>query len=141
MGGVAAIKTLGAVPTGTALNGDVRIESSRLRSLLTMFLCIDNVRKSLSLDVEEALLYLGVGYLNTERIQQVGSQGYISSTNVSSVADFVNLPKETARRKIKRMTEQGLLENNSGVVVKDIARWFEFVEQLPAWERPTRALS
>ncbi len=92
---------------------------------------MDNIRVSLDLDVEEMLLYLGIGYLNTERIQQVGSNGYISSTNVSSVADFMKIPKETARRKIKRLIALGLVENKRGVVVSDVARWFAFVRQLP----------
>jgi len=58
-------------------------------------------------------------------------RGYISATNISSVADFMNLPKETARRKIKRLIAFGLVENNKGVVVCDIERWFSFVDQLP----------
>jgi hypothetical protein len=107
------------------------IETARLQSLLSVFLLIDNVRRSLGLDAEEALLYLAIGYLNTERIQQIGSQGYISSTNVSSVADFVNLPKETARRKIARLAEHGLVLNNGGIVVSNVTRWFGFIEQLP----------
>ncbi len=110
---------------------DSRSEASRLLALRTFFGAMDNIRVSLDLDVEEMLLYLGIGYLNTERIQQVGSNGYISSTNVSSVADFMKIPKETARRKIKRLIALGLVENKRGVVVSDVARWFAFVRQLP----------
>ena len=77
------------------------------------------------------LLYLSIGYLNTERIQQVGSNGYISSTNISSVADFMKIPKETARRKIKRLIAMGLVENKHGVVVSDATRWFAISRQLP----------
>lgn len=114
---------------------DRPFETSRLQSLLSVFLLIDGVRKALSLDTEEALLYLGIGYLNTERIQQMGSHGYIAATNVSSVADFVNLPKETARRKIARLTEAGLVVNSGGIVVADVGRWFQFIEPLAARER------
>jgi predicted transcriptional regulator len=89
------------------------------------------MRVALNLDVEEMLLYLGVGYLNTERIQQIGSNGYITSTNVSSVADFMKIPKETARRKIKRLIALGLIENKRGVVVSDVSSWFAFVRQMP----------
>ena len=106
-------------------------ETAQLIALRSYFASIDNMRASLNLDVEEMLLYLGVGYLNTERIQQIGSNGYITSTNVSSVADFMKIPKETARRKIKRLIALGLIENKRGVVVSDVSRWFAFVRQMP----------
>jgi hypothetical protein len=106
-------------------------EAAQLIALRSFFASIDNMRMSLNLDVEEMLLYLGVGYLNTERIQQIGSNGYITSTNVSSVADFMKIPKETARRKIKRLISLGLVENKRGVVVSDVSRWFAFVRQMP----------
>ena len=110
---------------------DGRNEASQLVALRSFFASIDNMRASLNLDVEEMLLYLGVGYLNTERIQQIGTNGYITSTNVSSVADFMKIPKETARRKIKRLIALGLVENKRGVVVSDVSRWFAFVRQMP----------
>ncbi len=112
-------------------------EASHLLALRSLFGSIENIRSSLNVDVEEMLLYLSIGYLNTERIQQVGSKGYISSTNISSVADFMKIPKETARRKIKRLIEMGLVENKHGVVVSDAARWFSISRQLPlALDRP-----
>ena len=112
-------------------------EASHLLALRSLFGAIENIRSSLNLDVEELLLYLSIGYLNTERIQQVGSNGYISSTNVSSVADFMKIPKETARRKIKRLIAMGLVENRHGVVVSDAGRWFAISRQLPlALDRP-----
>jgi hypothetical protein len=112
-------------------------EASHLLALRSLFGSIENIRSSLKVDVEEMLLYLSIGYLNTERIQQVGSKGYISSTNISSVADFMKIPKETARRKIKRLIEMGLVENKHGVVVSDAARWFSISRQLPlALDRP-----
>lgn len=110
---------------------DGRSEAAQLIALRSFFASIDTMRVSLNLDVEEMLLYLGVGYLNTERIQQIGSNGYITSTNVSSVADFMKIPKETARRKIKRLIALGLIENKRGVVVSDVSRWFAFVRQMP----------
>lgn len=106
-------------------------EASHLMALRSLFGSIENIRSTLNLDVEELLLYLSIGYLNTERIQQVGSNGYISSTNISSVADFMKIPKETARRKIKRLIAMGLVENNHGVVVSDAERWFAISRQLP----------
>ena len=110
---------------------DGRTEAAQLLALRSFFASIDTMRDSLDLDVEEMLLYLGVGYLNTERIQQVGANGYIATTNVSSVADFMKIPKETARRKIKRLISLGLVENKRGVVVSDVTRWFAFVRQMP----------
>ena len=119
------------VVPSTSVRMDGRPEAAQLRALRGLFMAIDTIRNTLGLDVEEALLYLGIGYLNTERIQQLGMSGYISATNIASVADFMNLPKETARRKIKRLISLGLVENERGVVVCDIARWFCFVDQLP----------
>ena len=106
-------------------------EASHLLALRSFFGSIESIRSSLNIDVEEMLLYLSIGYLNTERIQQVGSNGYISSTNISSVADFMKIPKETARRKIKRLIAMGLVENKHGVVVSDAARWFAISRQIP----------
>lgn len=108
-----------------------RSEISQLLALRVFFGAIDNMRVSLDLDVEELLLYLGIGYLNTERIQQIGGNGYICLTNVSSVADFMKIPKETARRKIKRLIGLGLVENKRGVVVSDVAHWYSLVRQFP----------
>ena len=106
-------------------------EASHLLALRTFFGAIENIRHTLNIDVEEMLLYLSIGYLNTERIQQVGSNGYISATNIASVADFMKIPKETARRKIKRLIAMGLVENRHGVVVSDAARWFAISRQIP----------
>jgi len=106
-------------------------EASHLLALRTFFGAIDNIRHTLNIDVEEMLLYLSIGYLNTERIQQVGTNGYISATNIASVADFMKIPKETARRKIKRLIAMGLVENKHGVVVSDAARWFAISRQIP----------
>jgi hypothetical protein len=106
-------------------------EASHLLALRTFFGAIDNIRHTLNIDVEEMLLYLSIGYLNTERIQQVGTNGYISATNIASVADFMKIPKETARRKIKRLIAKGLVENKHGVVVSDAARWFAISRQIP----------
>jgi hypothetical protein len=110
---------------------DSPYEASHLQALRSLFGSIENIRSTLNLDVEELLLYLCIGYLNTERIQQVGANGYISSTNISSVADFMKIPKETARRKIKRLIAMGLVENKHGVVVSDATRWFAISRQLP----------
>lgn len=106
-------------------------ETSHLLALRSLFGAIENIRATLNVDVEEMLLYLSIGYLNTERIQQVGSNGYITATNISSVADFMKIPKETARRKIKRLIAMGLVENRHGVVVSDAERWFAISRQLP----------
>ena len=106
-------------------------EASHLLALRSFFGAIENIRSTLNIDVEEMLLYLSIGYLNTERIQQVGTNGYISATNIASVADFMKIPKETARRKIKRLIALGLVENRHGVVVSDAARWFAISRQLP----------
>jgi hypothetical protein len=106
-------------------------EASHLLALRSFFGAIENIRASLNIDVEEMLLYLSIGYLNTERIQQVGTNGYISATNIASVADFMKIPKETARRKIKRLIALGLVENRHGVVVSDAARWFAISRQIP----------
>ena len=112
-------------------------EASHLLALRNFFGSIENIRSSLNIDVEEMLLYLSIGYLNTERIQQVGTNGYISATNIASVADFMKIPKETARRKIKRLIAMGLVENKHGVVVSDAARWFAISRQIPlSVERP-----
>jgi len=122
-----------AVPS-SVINPSIKenaFEASHLLALRSLFGAIDNIRTSLNLDVEEMLLYLSIGYLNTERIQQVGSKGYISATNISSVADFMKIPKETARRKIKRLAAMGLVDNTHGVVVRDAERWFAISRQLP----------
>ncbi len=116
---------------------DSPFEASHLLALRSFFGSIENIRTSLNIDVEEMLLYLSIGYLNTERIQQVGTNGYISATNIASVADFMKIPKETARRKIKRLIAMGLVENKHGVVVSDAARWFAISRQIPlSVERP-----
>jgi hypothetical protein len=120
-----------AAAASASLPVEARPEAAQLRALRGVFVAIDSIRSTLDLDVEEALLYLGIGYLNTERIQQIGVRGYIAATNISSVADFMNLPRETARRKIRRLIQLGLVESNRGVVIADITRWFSFVDQIP----------
>ncbi len=130
MGDSSAVTIASATP---APNGAP--ETMQLIALKGLFSAIDNIRSSLKLDVEEMLLYLCIGYLNTERIQQIGNNGYISSTNISSVADFMKIPKETARRKIKRLAAMGLVDTTQGVVVADVSRWFSIARQLPLAER------
>ena len=99
----------------------------RFQSVRSIFRCLDAIRRTYDLDIEEALLYLGIGYLNTEKIHQMGSRGYIAATNIASAAEFALIPKETARRKIARLAEVGL--------VIDIAAWFQFATQLMPSDR------
>lgn len=110
-------------------------ELRRFQSVRSIFRCLDAIRRTYDLDIEEALLYLGIGYLNTEKIHQMGSRGYIAATNIASAAEFALIPKETARRKIARLAEVGLVTNKGGVVVIDIAAWFQFATQLMPSER------
>lgn len=110
-------------------------ELRRFQSVRSIFRCLDAIRRTYDLDIEEALLYLGIGYLNTEKIHQMGSRGYIAATNIASAAEFALIPKETARRKIARLAEVGLVTNKGGVVVIDIAAWFQFATQLMPSDR------
>ena len=84
---------------------------------------VAEVRRRWSLDLEEALLYLCIGYLNTERSLRMGSHGFVAATNISSVANFIGMPKETARRKINKLIDGGLVLNVGGIVIADIERW------------------
>lgn len=88
---------------------------------------IAQIRRQWDLDMEEALLYLSIGYLNTERIQRIGSQGFVATTNISSVANYIGMPKETARRKINKLIDQGIVLNIGGIVIADLDRWFQLV--------------
>jgi hypothetical protein len=124
----------------SARDGDVpsieRIhELLRFQTVRSMFRCLDAIRRTYDLDIEEALLYLGIGYLNTEKIHQMGSRGYIAATNIASAAEFALIPKETARRKIARLAAAGLVTNKGGVVVTDITGWFQFATQLMPSDR------
>jgi hypothetical protein len=124
----------------SARDGDVpsieRIhELLRFQTVRSMFRCLDAIRRTYDLDIEEALLYLGIGYLNTEKIHQMGSRGYIAATNIASAAEFALIPKETARRKIARLAAVGLVTNKGGVVVTDITGWFQFATQLMPSDR------
>lgn len=110
-------------------------ELRRFQSVRSIFRCLDAIRRTYDLDIEEALLYLGIGYLNTEKIHQMGSRGYIAATNIASAAEFALIPKETARRKIARLADVGLVTNKGGVVVTDITGWFQFATQLMPSDR------
>lgn len=103
--------------------------SSKIGSVRNMFNYVAAVRQDFGIDLEDAMLYLCIGYLNTERIHRMGSRGFVSATNVSSVANFIGMPKETARRKINKMIEAGIVANLGGLTVADLDRWYAHVEK------------
>lgn len=80
-------------------------------------------------DIEEMLLYLRFGYLNTKRTQQAWSNGYICEADVHSVADRLEIPEETGRPKIERRSAMGLVENKTHAA-SDAERRFRVARQL-----------
>jgi hypothetical protein len=103
---------------------DIANLSAFTSSLVSTFLKFKNEH---DLDYDEVLIFMALGRMNFER----GSGGlmYVKPASIVSMVAYLDVPRETLRRKMLLLEERGLVQRNgSGYVVKDLADWMVFDE-------------
>jgi Fic family protein len=85
-------------------------------------------RNKYDLDFDDVLLFLALGQLNFG--SNLGAM-FLEPTNISSISNFLGIPRETARRKLYHLAEHNLVRrSNNGFVVTDIPAWCSVAELL-----------
>ncbi|MGE3248512.1 MAG: hypothetical protein AB7F96_01555 [Beijerinckiaceae bacterium] len=77
------------------------------------------------LDYDEVLIFLALGRMNFEP----GSGGlmYVKPASIVAMVAYLDIPRETLRRKMLLLEERGLVQRNgSGYVVKELNDWLLF---------------
>ena len=77
---------------------------------------------------EELLLFLAIGHLSLEAS---GNLPRLVPRTYLEIAEFLHIPRETARRKLGRLCDRGLGRIvPGGVVVGDVAAWMRLAGSL-----------
>lgn len=102
---------------------------------------LNKIRSKFDLTIDEALILAAVAECNFSRRSQVTG---ISAASAMSVAEFLEVPYETARRRLIRLCDRALLVrvSHDGYMIADLSRIREIVDLLggdpaPAEERST----
>ena len=78
-----------------------------------------------NLDYDEVMIFLALGRMNFEP----GSGGlmYVKPASIVAMVSYLDIPRETLRRKMLLLEERGLVQRNgSGYVVKELGDWLQF---------------
>lgn len=78
-----------------------------------------------NLDYDEVMIFLALGRMNFEP----GSAGlmYVKPASIVAMVSYLDIPRETLRRKMLMLEERGLVQRNgSGYVVKELGDWLQF---------------
>ena len=79
-------------------------------------------RASLSLDVEQVLIYLALGSMNLESPHE--SVLTIQPVNIATLCQAIELPRETVRRKLIQLEDQKLVRRSAaGFFIEDVGCW------------------
>ena len=89
------------------------------------------------LAAEDLLIYLAIGHLG---VDGSGPTPRLTPRTYLDIAAFLNVPRETVRRKVVRLADRGFTQiGPRGVVVRDVAEWLRHVEALVATDRVAAA--
>ena len=103
---------------------NIRNLSAFTSALISSFL---KVKKQYDLDYDEVLIFMALGRMNFEAGQ--GGLMYVKPASIVALVNYLELPRETLRRKMLLLEERKLVERNgSGYVVKDLSQWMAFEE-------------
>ena len=111
-----------------------RIDMSGMaRFASRMFRVLNSIRSRHGLEFDEILIFFALGRLNYDPGQ--ANVLYVKPANIISLAEFLDIPRETLRRKLARLEEKELVQRTSyGFVVKDMAVWRRLGELAQAGE-------
>ena len=92
-----------------------------------MFRNLVAMKAKFAIDIADVFIFLGLGLLNFERAN-IGLMN-VQPISVSSLSDFLAMPKETVRRKLSNLEHKELVSKTGyGFVVKDVGTWKNLAE-------------
>lgn len=102
------------------------VEKNELASLARyaakMFKLMSSLKGRHAIDFDEIIIFFALGRLNFD--QQPGGLMFVKPANIVSLSDYLEIPRETLRRKLLRLEEKELVQRTSyGFVIKDVATW------------------
>lgn len=110
--------------TSVSEQGSILNLSAFTSALVASFLKFKN---EYDLDYDEVMIFLALGRMNFEP----GSGGlmYVKPASIVAMVSYLDIPRETLRRKMLMLEERGLVQRNgSGYVVKELNDWLRFRE-------------
>jgi hypothetical protein len=101
--------------------------ASLARYAAKVFKLLGSLRGHHGIDFDEVLIFLALGRLNFD--QSPGNLMFVKPANIVSLSDFMEIPRETLRRKLLRLEEKDMVQRTSyGFVVKDLESWKRIAE-------------
>jgi predicted transcriptional regulator len=111
-----------------------RLAVGRQRAVRTMV----SIKSKYDIDIVDVVVFLVLGMLNFEKSNS--SLLNVQPMTISSVSDFIGIPKETVRRKLSLLEQKSLIsKTNYGFLVKDITVWKQLVESSASTNEPVMA--
>jgi hypothetical protein len=101
-------------------------DMSELHQLATeqqkLFRNLVQLKAEYDIELNDIFIFLGVGLLNYERSK--AGPVPVQPVGISSVSEFLAMPKETVRRKLSRLEKKGLVTKTAyGFLVKEVEVW------------------
>jgi hypothetical protein len=82
------------------------------------------IKRKYQFDFEEVLLFAACGAINFAAIKE--AIPFAQPANISSIAEYVELPRETVRRKLLLMEHKGFVDRYSGgYLIKRLHEWLD----------------
>jgi DNA-binding MarR family transcriptional regulator len=83
------------------------------------------------IELNDLFIFLGLGLLNYERSN--AGPVPVQPVGISSVSEFLAMPKETVRRKLSRLEKKGLVTKTAyGFLVKETEVWKSLAQTMNA---------
>ncbi len=96
---------------------------------------LGRIKRKYGFDFDEVIIIAACGAINFAGAKK--EMPFAQPANISSIAGYVRVPRETVRRKLQNIESKGFVQRYSGgYVISDVAEWLSLVDILT----PERAI-
>jgi hypothetical protein len=101
---------------------DLNLYSSKAERAANLLRAFGRIRDQYALDFDDIAILLACGRINFGSRRHPIS--YAQAANVSSLADYVGIPRETVRRRLRILASKQLVARVAhGYIVSDLTAW------------------
>ena len=101
---------------------DLNLYSTKAEKAASLLRAFGRIRDQYSLDFDDIAILLACGRINFGSRRHPIS--YAQAANVSSLADYVGIPRETVRRRLRILASKQLVARVAhGYIVSELAAW------------------
>ena len=88
-----------------------------------------SIKRKYGFDLDEIVIFAACGIINLSGAKQ--NIPFVQAANISSIAEYIRLPRETVRRKLQHIESVGLISRrSSGYFINSPKEWLSVVHIL-----------